>query len=29
MTKLLLRLFVKDGENPDDAKVRAAVGNNR
>ena len=26
MTKLLLRLFVKDGENPDDPKVRAAVG---
>ena len=26
MTKLLLRLFVKDGQNPDDPKVRAAVG---
>ena len=26
MTKLLLRLFVKNGENPDDPKVRAAVG---
>ena len=26
MTKLLLRLFVKNGENPDDPKVRSAVG---
>lgn len=26
MTKLLLRLFVKDGQNPNDPKVRTAVG---